>query len=201
MFSSHFCSNGVFAKVTFFVVSILRPGQLDHYGPPRVVSHGAPSRWMGEGVARTSLPLRAVAHGIKEHDGWRLRNTIVGGGVRDLRWDTTKSRASKPHWVLWVQKTIARRANSGSAQARQGGSSGSACQPGHCQGRGSRQGGTTPEGIGCIGRSWWTRGRRHQESSQEGSGGRTRTTHCRTHQGVHQSFDQAHLKVKDGAPD
>ena len=89
---------------------------------------------MGEGVARTLLPLPAVVHGIKEHDGWRPRNTIVGGGIRDLRWDMTKSRASEPYCGCFGSRRQLREEQIlGSAQVCQGGSSGSACQPGHCQ--------------------------------------------------------------------
>ena len=85
------------------------------------------------------------------------------------RWDFAPQEDMDMHARLTHDKTRKR-------------GSGSACQNRDCQGRGSRQGGTTPESFGCIGRSWRTRGRRHQESSQEGSGGRARTTHRRIHQ-------------------
>ena len=128
---------------------------------------------MGEGVARTSPPFRAVAHAKtmkveneKHRRGrWRQRPQVGQDKVKSL----------EAALGAWVRKTQVRGANSGSPQARTGVvrqcvSTRTLSRP--------RQ---SPRwNDSSIGRSWRARGRRHQESSQEGSGGRNR----RSHQGV-----------------
>ena len=147
---------------------------------------------MGEGVAG--------AHGIKEFDeGGDQEAHSWAGGDKYPRWARTKSGVSKLIWVFWVQKIfigVKEQIQEGSPEPAKDGRQSVRVNPDIVKARQS-QGGTTPESFGCIGRFWRTRGRCHQESSQEGSGGGTRTTHRRTHQGGHQT----HLKVKDGFGD
>ena len=92
----------------------------------------------------------------------RPRNTVVGGGDKDPRWAKKVRSLEAALGALGPEDVGAEGANSGSPKARKGGSSGSASR--HRQGRGSCQGGTTPESPGCNGRSWKTRGRCHKRA-------------------------------------
>ena len=117
---------------------------------------------MGESVARSSPSLRAVASGKEDsdEDGAQESSWAVAAQATGDAGQSQKSRSSIVG--LGPGRECRERTNLGSVAARQGGQSARASQPRHHPGRGSRQGGTTPESFGYIACSWRTRGRCHQ---------------------------------------